>query len=526
MLANLMRRLRDSRSHLCVAARLVPRFRRCKLTTPDAVLNLPGEIVSGHADRHVVRVSLGPSAKPLAAYLKREHRVRLRDRLNSWLQGMGFVSLSAREAEVLAALHRLGVPVPRVLACGETRGRAFLLLRAAPGAIDLRRFLHRMGAAVPLHRRVIAAGKLGAILGRLHGAGYEAPDLLSKHILVHVRSLAMTLVDCPRIRRRRYITPARAARDLGRLDASLADGLATPRDRLRCLRAYWRARSGTAFADFGDLVRGCRAAAGRAQQRRSVRELRHAPVDESGQQLRWLDGENLCVTRSFWHACRGSIPTWLWALARSRVARPLADPIFWNGRRLMMQRWPAAPLWRRAVARILGRRVVTDWTRRAGALFRLRRHGVAGPRVLAFGRRPDGSGFLLCRPAPDATPLTAWLAIDAQRPARVLRQAGVVMRRLHEAGESVGNAIEPLLVTFRGRVVLAPDVNLRQMPRPAGRWPLRDLACVIRQLKLNADAAAQMVRGYLGGAATVADGRQLAIDLRGEMPAQRSSHHV
>lgn len=526
MPASLLQLLRAKRSQLFVAARLVPRFRRCELTTPEAVINLPGEIVSGHADRHVVRVTLGPTSRPMPAFLKREHRVRWRDRLNSWMQGMGFATLSAREARVLAILQRLGVPVPRVLACGETGGRAFLLLKAVSGSTDLRRFLHRMGAAVPLHRRVTAASKLGAILGRLHGAGYEIPDLLSKHVLIHMRTLAITLVDCPRVRRLHYVSPARAARDLGRLDASLAEGLATPRDRLCCLRAYWRTRSGAAFSPFGDFVKTCGKAARRSQRRRSVRELRRPPVDESGQQLRWLDGENLCVTRVFWQACRGNVPTWLSAMSRSRVRRPQVDPVFWNSRRLIMLRWPAASVWRRGLARMFGWHVVTNWTRRAGALFRLRRHGVGGPRVLAFGRRPDGSGFLLVRPTAESTPIGEWLAGSHGQRGAVLRRAGTLIRRVHDTGERIGFSREPLHVSSGGRVTLAPDAELRPMPRPAGRWPMRDLAQVLRGLKLDTDDAAQLVRHYLGGTASVADGRRLATDLRGGLPTDRSAHHV
>lgn len=518
--------LRHARSHLCVAAQMVPRFRHYELTTPEAVLNLPGEIVSGHSDRHVVRVALGQSKRPLTAYLKREHRVRWRDRLRSWIQGMGWASLSTREARVLAALQRIGVPGPRVLACGESQGRAFLLVQAAPGAIDLRQFLHRMGAAVPLHRRAAAARKLGTILARLHGAGYDAPDLLSKHILIHVRHLGMTLVDCARMQLRRYISPRRAARDLGRLDASLADSLATPSDRLRCIHSYWRSRGGGEFAKFSELVRLCGTQGRRAQRRRSVRELRRAPVDESGQQLRWLDGEALCATRDFWRSCRGAIPSWLWTMARSLVSKPTIDPVFWNGRRLALQRWPAASRWCRAAARVLGHRVETNWTRRAGALFRLRRHGIAGPRVLAFGRRPDGSGFLLTRPISDTFPIANWMAQSAERPPAVFRRIGRLLRRLHDAGERFGRTDESLHITVRGRVVLSAGHALRPMPRPPGRWPFRDLAAALRHWKLNSRDAALLVRGYLGASASIADGRRLASDLRGGLPIQRSSRDV
>src|SRR6266498_2015420 len=97
-------------------------------------LALPGVVVSGHVGRNVSRVQLGDTI----AYLKREHRVRLRDRLRSLLAGFGPVSLSQREAKVLLRLQKGGLPGPKYLACGETDGQAFLVVEEARDAIDLR----------------------------------------------------------------------------------------------------------------------------------------------------------------------------------------------------------------------------------------------------------------------------------------------------------------------------------------------------------------------------------------------------
>ena len=71
--------------------------------TADDLLDLPGEVVSGHADRHVVRVEL-PGA-PRAFYLKRQHRVTWRERLRERRAGFGWASRSAREAAVLRELE-------------------------------------------------------------------------------------------------------------------------------------------------------------------------------------------------------------------------------------------------------------------------------------------------------------------------------------------------------------------------------------------------------------------------------------
>ena len=69
-------------------AEVHPRFRARlaaqRLLTAEAILNLPGEIVSGHPDRHVLRVELG--------YLKRQHSVGWRERLRQKLAGFGWSS--------------------------------------------------------------------------------------------------------------------------------------------------------------------------------------------------------------------------------------------------------------------------------------------------------------------------------------------------------------------------------------------------------------------------------------------------
>src|SRR5438874_9886549 len=71
------------------------------LRTADEFLALPGVVVSGHVGRNVSRVEFGGAV----AYLKREHRVRARDRFRSWRDGFGWVSVSAREAAVLRRLE-------------------------------------------------------------------------------------------------------------------------------------------------------------------------------------------------------------------------------------------------------------------------------------------------------------------------------------------------------------------------------------------------------------------------------------
>jgi len=121
-------------------ARINPRWQEalCQqgMATATDLLRLPGVILCGHPDRHVLKVE-----GEIAAYLKKEHRVPLRDRLaNAWA-GFGFVSKSAREAKALQAAARAGIPCPEVLAHGASGRQAFLLVRDNAGMMELRHYL-------------------------------------------------------------------------------------------------------------------------------------------------------------------------------------------------------------------------------------------------------------------------------------------------------------------------------------------------------------------------------------------------
>jgi tRNA A-37 threonylcarbamoyl transferase component Bud32 len=508
---------------LAVAAKLVRSFRRWGYTKPQAVLELRGEVVSGHGERHVMRVVIGRAPRRMAAYLKREHSIRFRDRLASWWHGHSAVSLSEREAQNIAALRKLNVSTPAVLACGEHQGRAFLLLSAVRGAIDLREFLFRMGAALPDRRRSFVASRLGEDIARVHAAGYDAPDLLCKHVLIHPRRLTLTLIDWARTHRYSQIDIRLAARDLGQLHASLAESLATPRDRLRCLYSYWTARGGRRFCEFRQLVAATDAAACKARRRRSVRDLLQSPTGSARQRLRWIDGELLCVTRPLWRTCRGVVPAWLKSSANSKVQTDRRDVVFSHSRRWILHRWPSAPWWQRWSARILGRRLESPLTRQAGLHFRLKRYGVSVPTVLAFGRRTDGAGFLLTKPLKADLRLTDWLDYHQSRRNHVLRQVGVLLKKLHAAGLRLDQSCD-LIVVSNGKRLGLSGVPTSPMPKPAGRWPFVDLRTVVESLRLTHADATRLIRGYLGANATEYDGDKLADALRGGLPSPERVH--
>ncbi|MBV9126318.1 MAG: phosphotransferase, partial [Planctomycetes bacterium] len=351
------------------------------LTEPAHFLALPGVVVSGHPDRHVVRVTLGA----LTGFLKREHRLPWRDRLVNALAGFGFVSRSRREAHLLRRLPRAGIGCPEFLAAGEDgRGRAFLLVREVTGSVDLRTNLRDDLATKP-ERRAFAR-RLGETLAKLHNAGFDHPDLYAKHILVGTGDGAIHFLDWQRSRHQSRLSWKHRGRDLAALDATLPEELADARDRLACLRSYLR----HSHQPLLPVLTVIRHRSRILLKRRRIREMRHGQGPDGRQNLVWLDGEALCVTPEFLDSLQGRIPDWLASVydlggqgngvAQQTVTLPegcQANLIRRRASRLFTWLWSC----------LRCRPWVTPEVKNAGLLFLLERHGLPTPRLLAFGQR-------------------------------------------------------------------------------------------------------------------------------------------
>jgi tRNA A-37 threonylcarbamoyl transferase component Bud32 len=433
---------RGRRGFLFVNPTYLEFLRRQGLMECEHFQALPMVIVCGHPDRHVGQLTLGSGAGALRAFLKREHRVPWRDRLASVWAGFGWVSKSYREALLLLRLHRAGIGCPEVIAAGEDgHGHAFLLLRELPEAQDLRSFLRDLRAAPAVQRRHFAR-QLGAELARMHAAGFDHPNLYSKHILVQGTDQAICLLDWQRSCWRRRVSWRRRCRDLAALEATLADDLATPRERLICLRAYLR----TASRSAGVLSQIRRQAEALLQKRR-IRELRQAPLMPGKQNLIWLDGEALCITREFYASLLGEIPLWLRTPTRQTARGSVYLP--GGGQGLLVRRRVQQPL-RWFWAWLRRRPLTSPELEQAGTLFRLQRYGIEAPRLLAVGQRRGAQGrtesFLLTEPPTDTVCLTTWWD-DSSHPLRdrwsVIRQTAVVLRRMHEAACYCNSGFDP-----------------------------------------------------------------------------------
>jgi tRNA A-37 threonylcarbamoyl transferase component Bud32 len=485
-------------------------LRRHGLSRAEDFLALPAVIISGHPDRHVAQVTVGAGTDTLAAYIKREHRVPWKDRLaNAWA-GFGWSSKSFREARTLRQLGQIGVGCPDWVAAGEDdRGRAFLLVRELSDAVDLRHFLGQRGQASPRQRRRFAHA-LGEALARLHAAGFAHADLYSKHVLVDPTCETIHVLDWQRALRAVRIGWCRRCRDLAALDATLADELATPRERLVCLLAYLRA---VPAQDAGAVLARVRCQAGRFLLRRQVRELRQPPLATGTQNLIWLDGEALCVTREFWSSAQGRLPAWLAQRSPAEWHEEVTGtgvPLPGGGQAVLVrrrERRPVAALW----AWVRRRPMTSPELRQASILFRLQRHNIPTPRLLAVGQRHLFGGrtesFLLTEPPAGAAGLPAWLAGTADQgpgPRRqVLIAAALLLQRLHAAACYLGDS--PMLVQTQPdgspKVVLGGVAGIRSCRRPSRARAVRDLLTLLRlagSARCGRTDALRFLLGYLG----------------------------
>jgi tRNA A-37 threonylcarbamoyl transferase component Bud32 len=428
----------------------------CGLSSASDFLQLPGIVVSGHVGRNVSRVEIGGRT----AYLKREHRVRWRDRFRSWHMGFGWSSVSAREARVLRRLEECRLPGPKWLACGESAGQAFLLVAAAENAVDLQN-IQGMTDNV--------ASRIGREIARIHAAGIDQPDLFAKHILVNRDSGQLTILDWQRARLRPRISLHQRIRTLASLRATAADDAFGLNAWQRLLVAYRDAAGDSGFdvpevQVFADRIDGLR------------KSLAHRPGIRSqarpaiAQELVRIDGETVCA-----------IPSVAAELKNSEVIAALYDPKndecpfpLSGGRVGILQVGRYARTLARSWAAIRGKNWRAPEVQAARLLFHLERFGVSAPKLLAYGqivpRLRRASSFLLFEATKATRPLLPGDRVAAQQ----------LMTRLHEIGCHLVGAINAdCPFEMDGDEAVVSDVaGLRLVRRVTPEQARRDLARV------------------------------------------------
>src|SRR5260370_28880528 len=183
-------------------------FRRNGWDSASSFLSWTGILVNRHRNRQVDQVPFEPEAPATAAaclagaagsdvrfFLKKEYAVCWRERFRNAWDGFGWCSSAVREAAILQALHDAGIGCPAVVALGQDRRRAFVLMCDESAMTELRAFLPTLSSDEEWH---CLADALGRELARMHDAGFDHPDLFAKHILVAppAATFRFSILDC------------------------------------------------------------------------------------------------------------------------------------------------------------------------------------------------------------------------------------------------------------------------------------------------------------------------------------------
>ncbi len=406
------------------------------LVRAEDFLQLGGLICSGHPDRNVARVLLGEDDRAIQAFLKREHRVRFKERWRNALAGFGFVSKSIREWDFLQLLDEAGIDCPEAIAAGEHRDQAFLLIREVNEVSDLRTVLVAEQEAT---KRRELARQLGKAVACVHNRGFIHRDLFAKHILVQDEN-RLVFLDWQRSHRNASSNSSRL-RDFAYLDASLAEDVATDDERLLCLQSYLEE-----FSDeeqLSDRAQQIRKVSTSLLNKRHVRDTRRPPLEAGKQNLIWLDGEALVVTKEFLEGVRGEVPSWLPIEERSSDFSATTSVGWHDSRRAQLTKRRKTRFFHSLVAWLRCRRLVSKELEQAVTIFRLQRHEVPTLQLLAFGQKSSRWHQYSLLLTDEDTSIDLREALSStQNRSRLLRAIGRTLRRIHESGYRLRNGCD------------------------------------------------------------------------------------
>jgi tRNA A-37 threonylcarbamoyl transferase component Bud32 len=479
-----------------------PRYRqwlaKCGLTSAEAMLALKGEVVGGHANRHVRIVSLNSGNIERQAYLKREHRVGWRVRLKNRLDGFGAVSRSEREAMMLGELEKAGLPAPQWLAYGEDEsGKAFLLVEELPTAMSLTEYLHeyRLDDA---DKRTLCE-RLGRFLADFHNSGFSNPDIAAKHLLIQPGSQNLTLIDWPSAPMpSRNLKSETCLKDLAKLNATIPETVFKTRDRLRVFWAYRRTRSyGKALPRqrFAEMVQHVQNRSSGFRTKSSV-NLQQSLCEP--QRLVWVADDAVVAVpevAELWPNPAVGMPFYLPAGVPFTGQETLLTP---DGQRATLLRYRTRDPLGRLLTTLRERNWLAPACAQARTLLQLARYGVLAPRLLAFGQQITGwaaaDSFLLMT---STNSLSGWN--ELKQDPRWCLQLGAYTRQLHDAGfrwnrEAVSTSAQPLVGETEDTTSLqltSPELvsRCKQVRKDQAEQNLLEVAMLLaphaRQLVLN-----------------------------------------
>jgi len=480
---------------------LHPRYatflRRCGLSTAQAIYDLPGEVVSGHPDRHVVRVKLQHGAGERTVYLKREHIVGLRAKWKNRRAGFGWMTRSEREALLLKHLEAKRLPAPQWLAHGvDARGRGFLLVDELPTAVEVGTYY---GKLTRVEQQTLARN-VGRVVAGYHAAGITTPDLCWKHLFADPTGLAVTLIDWQSADK--AATDAEAAlRTWASLNASLPSEVSES-VRLRAVVAYRRELKALGIAvtfRLRDLLSHSASLKSRSRLK-DQRTVGAAPV------WRWLAGEAVCVltdVAAAWPSPADGAP--FYGPRENDELLTLAD-----GRRCRIERCRTFDPLGRLLAVLREKPWRSPAARTCRVLVHLARHNIAAPRVVAFGQKLTNAfhaeSFVLtdaCERSPAlAVMLTQKRGAERQE---LLTNLGAFLAAIHAGGVAATACCSPALgMNSNGRLRVESSSCWELRKRMSKRDAVRNLADVLATAVpgLSPRDRLLVIRGYLGPTGT------------------------
>ncbi len=308
-------------------------------------------------------------------------------------------------------------------------------------------------------------------------------------------SNAVTVLDWPSSRPGRALELADRLDALASLTASVADWLATPRERLRMVRAYL-ARSQALATRLAPFARTVAARSAKFLRRSSIRTQRQPAHHRADQRLVWLAGEAVCT-----------VPAVAKHWPQPVLAPPFYDPAVVDGERFEIATFPGRPAtllrfrtvdpFGRAVAWLRGKSWRSPASRLARLFFHLQNAGVPVPPLLAFGQRPEravaADSFLAYGQSSGTPALADWLARHPADRERLLPELGGILRAAHDAGCTLGAALSStfvLLANGRPRLVVDPTRGAELHRDCTDGRRLRDLASIAT------DDLATVLEGY------------------------------
>lgn len=402
-------------------------------------------VVGRQRGRDVVKITLsaddeGEGARP-TYYLKREFRAARRELCKHLLAGHGICTKSLWEWQVLRALRSEGILVPEPLLCLQRVApwpAGCLLTAALPEAmLPLNVFLHDQLQGASRRERGEFLERLAGDIARLHGTGFDQPDLFAPHIWVDSQSETIGFLDFQHSRRYRHVPARLRARDLGALVASVPSDLFGEDDRSTLLGAYCRYSDLDNVQSFTAWVQ--RTAAFYLRRRR-VWEMRASGTPESRhiESLQALDEGRLMVAPSHLaRLTRARLTTF--AAMKSFSLQPESTKLATSaeGRLRAAYRLEPAGRWPNWFPTGLASKPTMETE--AKQTMRLGLAGLTSARVLALGRRRQHAAcqesLLLIEEPLDFVPLTQYLAAaDETCRHKALKELSGVVARLHRVG--------------------------------------------------------------------------------------------